>query len=52
VLKDISPPPPTEPIVPPRESIVEALKSQTSAYRERIVTSTYIGRNIKQVSDT
>lgn len=49
VLKDISPPPPTEPTVLPRDSIFEALKTQTSAYKERIVTSTYIGRNIKQV---
>lgn len=50
VLKDISPPPPTEPSILPAESIVEALKTQTSVYKERLVTSTYIGRNSKQVS--
>lgn len=50
VLKDISPPPPSEPTVLPLESIVEVLKNQTSVYKERLVTGTYIGRNIKQVS--
>lgn len=49
VLKDISPPPATEPIVLPLESIVEALKTQASVYKERLVTGTYIGRNNKQV---
>lgn len=49
VLKDISPPPPTEPTVLPLESIVEALKTQASVYKERLVTGTYIGRNNKQV---
>lgn len=49
-LKDISPTRPTEPIILPRESIVEVLRNQTSLYKERIVTSTYIGRNSKQVN--
>ena len=48
-LKDISPPPPTEPSIVPTEAIVQALKNQANVFKERIVTSTYIGRNIKQV---
>lgn len=50
IKKDISPPRRAEPtIVTESESIVEVLKAQTNVYKERLVTSTYIGRNIKQV---
>lgn len=49
-MKDISPPRAAEPIAVAPESIVEALKAQANVYKERLVTSTYIGRNIKQVS--
>jgi hypothetical protein len=50
-LKDISPPRAAEPIAIAPESIVEALKAQANIYKERLVTSTYIGRNIKQVGN-
>jgi hypothetical protein len=50
-LKDISPPRTAEPIAIAPESIVEALKAQANIYKERLVTSTYIGRNIKQVGN-
>lgn len=49
VLKDISPPRATEPSIVTTESIVEALKVQTNVYKERLVTSSYRDRKIKQV---
>lgn len=49
VLKDISPPRTAEPSIIPSESKVELPKAQTNVYKERLVTGTYIGRNIKQV---
>lgn len=49
-LKDITSPPLNEPTIITTESIVEALKNQASAFKERLVTSTYIGRKIKGVS--
>jgi hypothetical protein len=52
VLKDISPPRAAEPSIIATESVVEALKAQTNVYKERLVTGTYIGRNIKQVRKT
>lgn len=44
-LKDISPPRAAEPIVLPSSPT----SKKPSFFKERIVTSTYIGRNIKQV---
>lgn len=44
-LKDISPPRAAEPIVLPNSPT----SKKPSFFKERIVTSTYIGRNIKQV---
>ncbi|KAG5678435.1 hypothetical protein PVAND_008109 [Polypedilum vanderplanki] len=46
VLKDISPPPTSEPVILPNSP--QSKEAPLRFFKDRIVTATYLGRNIKQ----